>query len=33
MKEGKIHHEYNFFGVERTKIAGHRSVRADMRSV
>ena len=22
MKEGKIHHEYNFFGVERTNIAG-----------
>jgi len=22
MKEGKIHHEYNYFGVERTNIAG-----------
>jgi arylsulfatase len=22
MKDGKIHHEYNFFGVERTNIAG-----------
>jgi hypothetical protein len=22
MKDGKIHHEYNFFGVERTSIAG-----------
>jgi arylsulfatase len=22
MKDGKIHHEYNFFGIERTNIAG-----------
>ena len=22
MKNGKVHHEYNFFGVERTNIAG-----------
>jgi len=26
MKGGKLHHEYNFFGVEKTNIAGPRSV-------
>ncbi len=28
MKDGKIHHEYNFFGVERTNIAGDSALSA-----
>jgi hypothetical protein len=28
MKEGKVHHEYNFFGVERTKIADDSALSA-----
>ena len=28
MKDGKIHHEYNYFGVERTNIAGTQAVSA-----
>lgn len=28
MKDGKVHHEYNFFGVERTNIAGTSPVPA-----
>jgi len=28
MKEGKVHYEYNFFGVERTKIGSSSSVPA-----
>ena len=28
MKEGKIHYEYNFFGVERTNIAGQHALPA-----
>src|SRR5256885_10809081 len=26
MKEGKVHHEYNFFGVERTNIGGQTAL-------
>ena len=28
MKEGKVHHEYNYFGVERTNIAGQTALSA-----
>jgi len=28
MKDGKVHHEYNFFGVERTNIAGPAALSA-----
>src|SRR5205814_519082 len=28
MKDGKIHHEYNFFGIERTNIAGTAAIPA-----
>ncbi len=28
MKEGKVYHEYNFFGIERTKIASSESLTA-----
>ena len=28
MKDGKIHHEYNYFGVERTNIAGPTALSA-----
>jgi arylsulfatase len=28
MKEGKVHHEYNFFGVERTNIADSSALSA-----
>ena len=28
MNDGKIHHEYNFFGVERTNIAGPAALSA-----
>src|SRR5947207_15855250 len=26
MKEGKVHHEYNYFGVERTNIGGQTAL-------
>src|SRR6266481_4682540 len=26
MKEGKVHHEYNYFGVDRTNIGGHTAL-------
>jgi arylsulfatase len=28
MKDGKLHHEYNYFGVERTNIAGPAALSA-----
>ena len=28
MKDGKVHHEYNFFGIERTNIAGSAALSA-----
>jgi arylsulfatase len=28
MKDGKLHHEYNYFGVERTNIAGPNALSA-----
>ncbi len=33
MKEGKVHHEYNFFGLERTNVAGDTAVAAGKHTI